>query len=152
VDAVGLEVGPDLLEKTAGIRSLVERRRIAYPCLARLQSFVVGSLVGFARRDIADLLESEGDRVGGPDVDGVSQDRVDRLRHVEVAHASACDARRTRAGTRLVDDNDVRARPRMTGLELHRQMPRRRQTMYSGADDDVAHGCGNGIAHRTLLV
>jgi hypothetical protein len=75
------------------------------------------------------------------------QDRVDRLGHVQVAHASARDARRARAGTGLVEDDDVGAGAAAARLELHREVPRRREAVDAGADDDITGGGRNGIAH-----
>ena len=148
VDAVRLEVGPDPLQEMLRVAALVEIGRIAHPRLARVQSFVVGRLIRLARRHVPDLLKPEGDRVVHPHVDGMPQDRVNRLGHVQVAHASAGDARRAGAGAGLVEHDDVGARARAAGLELHRQMPCRRQAVDSGADHDVACRSGNGIAHR----
>ena len=148
VDAVGLEVGPDPLEELLRVAALVEIGRIPDPRLARVQSLVVGRLIRLARRHVPDLLKAEGHRVVHPHVDRMPQDRVDRLGHVQVAHASAGDARRAGAGTGLVEYDDVGARAGAARLELHREMPCGRQAVDSGADDDVTCGSGNEVAHR----
>ena len=147
VDVVGLEVRPDVLQEFLCISALVDLGGVADARLARLQLLVVARLVRFAGRDVADLLEAERDRIARPHVDGVTKDRVDRLGHVKVAHASACNTRSTGAGTALVDDDDVLARSLPRSFQRHRQMPRSGQAVYAGAHDYVAHRCRKRVAH-----
>jgi hypothetical protein len=148
VDAVGLEVGPDLAQKRARILALVQIRWIADARLARVQLLVVRALIRFAGRDITDLLKAERHGIVRPNVDRMPKDGVDRLGHVEIAHAAARDTGRARAGPRLVEHDDVGAGTAAAGLELHREMPRSGEAVDAGAHDDVARGGRKGVAHR----
>ena len=82
VDAVGLEVGPDFFQEVFRVHALVEVGGITDPRLARVQLFVIRSLIRFTCRHVADLLKAEGHRIVGPDINRMPQDRVYRLGHV----------------------------------------------------------------------
>src|SRR6516225_8986947 len=92
IDAVGLEVGPDAFEKIARLLAVEHFRRIAGPGLAALQLVVILALIGLASRYVTDLLEAEGYGVVGPHIDRMAQDRMQRLRHIEITHAATGDA------------------------------------------------------------
>src|SRR5207302_2078875 len=68
VDAVGLEIRPDVPEEIARVLAVEDLRGIADARLAPLQLVVILALICLAGRDIADLLETEGNRVVGPDI------------------------------------------------------------------------------------
>ena len=134
-----LKSGQILLRKSFASRAQVEVGGITDARLARVQLLVVRRLVRFAGRHVADLLEAERDGVVCPDVDGMTQDRVNRLGHVKIADAAAGDTRtRRRPEPVLSSTIDVGARTGAAAFELHRQMPRCRQAVNACADDDSA--------------
>ncbi len=115
-----------------------------------MDSLVVGDLIFFAAGDVAHLLKSERHRVVGPNVDGVSQDGVNRLGHVKVAHASAGDPGRPCARPGLVQKNDVLAAALAFRLKLHGQVPGGAQPMDAATDDDVGDRFGYFVLHLDL--
>src|SRR6267154_591847 len=138
-------IGPDVLEEIARVLAVEDFGRVADAGLALLELVVILALIGLAGRDVADLLEAEGDRVIGPDVDGVAQDGVQRLGHVEVAHAAAGDAGSAGARPRLVEHDDVLARAAAARLELHREMPGGGEAVDAGADHGITRRIGKGL-------
>ena len=147
-----LKSGQIFFQEFLRVGALEEFRWIADAGLARLQLFVVGGLIGLAGRNVADLLESERDRIAGPHVDRVAQDRVDRLGHVQVAHAAAGDARRAGARTALVHNDHIVAGAVTARLQGHGKVPGGRESMNTGADDDVADRCRQCSAHRMSFI
>ena len=91
--------------------------------LALVDAGVVLDLVGRAAGYVADLLEAEIDRIVHPDVNRMAQNRVQGLGHIEIAHATAGNARRAGAGSRLVEQDDILAAALAPGFELHGEMP-----------------------------
>ena len=136
LDPVGVEVRPDRLQEALGLLSDVEVGAVAAGVVAFDHRLVVGLLVGLSGGDVADLLESEADRIRLPDVDRMPQDRMQLLRHVEVAHAAAGDAGGAGARAGLVQDDDVLAAALAAPFQLHRQMPGGGEAVHAGADDD----------------
>ncbi len=137
LDALMLEVGPNLREKITRVLSDIDIRRIIDAVLASVYALIVGDLVCFAAGDIAHLLETEGHRIVIPNVDGVSQDGMNRLGHIKVTYAAAGDAGCTRSRTGFIQENDVGAFTPACRLELHCEVPRSAQSMHAAAYDEV---------------
>src|SRR5262249_47413842 len=76
------------------------------------------------------------DRVGFPHLHALAQDRVQRLGHVEVAHAAAGEAGGAGAGTLLVDQDHVRAFALAALGQVLGEVIGRRHAVHAGADHD----------------
>ncbi len=145
LDGVVLEVGPDVGEEVPCLLAYVHVGGIVDALLALVDPLVVGDLVFLATGDVANLLKTQQDRVVVPDVDRLAKDGVQRLGHVEVADATACDAGSSGAGPGLVDYDHVRPRTLAPRLEFHRQVPGRAQPMNPGPDDQIVVASGSAL-------
>ena len=99
--------------------------------------FIVGDLILFAAGNIADLLKAKIDRVGHPHVYRVTQDCVQRLRHIEISYATAGDPGRAGARTGFVEKHNIASASLPSRLELQRQMVSGAQAVDTCADDYV---------------
>ena len=136
VGLLGVEVGPDAFQEVARVLADIEVGGIALVVLRLVQRDVVALLVGFADRDIADLLEAEIHRVGLPHLHALAQDRVQRLGHVEVAHAAAGEAGGARARAGLVDQHHVGAFALAALGQVLGEVIGGRHAVHAGADHD----------------
>ena len=117
-----------------------------------MDALVIGDLVGLAAGDIAHLLEAEGDGIAVPHIHRVAHQRVQRLGHVEAAHAAAGDASGAGTRPRLVEDDHFGARALAAGGALHGQVPGGAEAVDAGADDDIGDGFGKGVVHGAVTV
>ena len=125
-----------LFRKFLRVLADIEVGGIALVVLRLVQRDVVALLVGLADRDVADLLEAEIHRVGLPHLDALAQDRVQRLGHVEVAHAAAGEAGGAGAGAGLVDQHDVGAFALAALGQVLGEVIGGRHAVHAGADHD----------------
>src|SRR5947199_80403 len=104
-----------------GVHAHVEVGGVAGGALAPPHTLVGRQVLLLVDADVADLLETQGDRVGGPDVHAVAEDGVEGLRHVEVPHAAAGDAGGAGAHPRLIEDDDLLPRALLPALARQAQ-------------------------------
>jgi hypothetical protein len=150
INVRGVEVRPDGLEEVLGVLADVQVGAVAHGVLAGVDALVVRLLLALGRADVAHLLEAKGHRVVGPHVHAVAQDGVERLGHVEIAHAAAGNARGARADAGLIKHNHVGAAAAPALPELHGQVPGAAQAVDARAEDDVLRCWGQG-GHGPLL-
>ena len=148
-DARGVEVGPEAPDEPARVLAGVEIRGVAGRVLALPDPLVGGEVLLLVHADVAHLLEPERDRIVGPDVHAVTEDRVKRLGHVEVPHAAAGDTRRARAHAGLVEHDDILPRAAAAPPELESEMPAGAEPVDAGADDDRVDAARE-LAHADL--
>src|SRR5262249_49418972 len=99
-------------------------------------------------RDVADGVVVVGGRVGLPHLDAGLHQLAHRGLEVVVPDDAAGDARGARAGARLVEDHDVRARAEAARAQLLREVVGGREPVAPGSDDDEARLRGD--AHYRL--
>ena len=128
-----------------GLLTGVEIAGIAAFNLALIELDVVLGLVLFTDRHIANLLETEVDRVALPHLNTGPQNRVKRTGHVEVTDTTTGEAGGSGSRTLLVDQDDIAALTLAALLERHSQMVGRRHAVDAGTDHHILRAGGKWI-------